>query len=301
MTYESEFERGFNKARKENGEAETGRTENDALIDAVTAAEMSKQPIPVHTDEEHNQFWFLVNGQQVHIDADTHDDYAMHPRRARGRIVVDKLADVVDLAAQHAAEPGAVAAYASAQHHKITVILNDTVGTVPGHRDHTLTHELKETQAWKTWKAMSGNYYEQVAFAEHIEARLIDIVDPTGADMLELVQTFIATSSAEIRSHRRLANGETQIMYAETLNAQAGQSGEFDIPAQIRIRVPMFEGHEPIEVDARFRYRVKEGNLKLGFLLNYADELEAKAFDEAVATLTEAAPFPVYAALAPLS
>lgn len=153
-----------------------------------------------------------------------------------------------------------------------------------GREAHTATLTLTKTPSWNAWAAQDGKLQAQVAFAEHIEDNLQDIVEPAAADMLELAQTFQATSGVEFKSSQRLSTGETNLKYAEKTEATAGRSGDIAIPERFKIAVvPFVGGDTAYGVSARFRYRLRSGELLLSYRLDRPEKVLEDAFQDVLA------------------
>lgn len=152
----------------------------------------------------------------------------------------------------------------------------------PGHEKHTATLTLPYTRDWQDWIARDGKTSGQVEFAEFIEDHLPNFVDPTGADMLELAQSFQATKNVDFGSSKRLQSGETELLYTETIAATAGKKGALAIPDTFTIGIQVHEHGPAYRVEARFRYRINGGQLALGYRLNRIDDVRHAAFDAVV-------------------
>lgn len=167
-----------------------------------------------------------------------------------------------------------------------------------GREAHLATLTLTKTPAWLAWVGQDGKLQTQVQFAEHIEDNLQDIIEPAAADMLELAQTFQATSGVEFKSSQRLSTGETNLKYAEKTEATAGRSGDIAIPERFKIAVVPFIGGEiSYGVSARFRYRLRSGELLLSYRLDRPEKVLEDAFQDvltAVKTGLEGTDVPVF-------
>ena len=113
---------------------------------------------------------------------------------------------------------------------------------------------------------------DQVAFAEFIEANFPDIhsadgAGPSGADLLEVATNFKATGKVNFASGTRLQNGTVNFTYQEEINGSAGPKGDIKVPETFFIAVAVFEGGSPYKVEAKLRYRLKDGKLALWFEL----------------------------------
>jgi len=135
-------------------------------------------------------------------------------------------------------------------------------------RDHKATYNCPLTEEWKNWKENDGREMSQVNFARFIEQNQKTIIDPVGADMLEMTKTLESNKTVNFKSGTRLDNGETQFVFEETISSKAGQSGKLKIPQQITIGVRLFQNGDAYKLDALFRYRITgEGQLTMWYEL----------------------------------
>jgi uncharacterized protein YfdQ (DUF2303 family) len=167
----------------------------------------------------------------------------------------------------------------------VGVLDANTDGSGPRWEQHAVAYQAKKTDAWKAWLAADGKLGSQSDFAELIEDRAIDIVEPAAADMLELAQTFQATIGVNFESSKRLSSGERQLEYRETVDAKAGKAGQLDIPEKFILGVRPFEGADAFKVIARLRYRIVDGALRIGYKLERPEDVEREAFSGVLADI----------------
>lgn len=146
-----------------------------------------------------------------------------------------------------------------------------------GWREHRLQLSWRRSPGWNRWAMAHRKMLSQDDFAELVEDGLTEIARPAGADLLELAQSIKVTSSAAFQSDRRLANGQVQLNYVEELDGRAGRDGQMTIPASITLLLAPIDGSQPIEVVARFRYRLQGGKLTLGVIIDRLDDVLADA------------------------
>jgi len=159
-----------------------------------------------------------------------------------------------------------------------------------GWGDHRAVLTLRKTPAWIAWTQASGKMIDQVAFAEFLEDRAGDVVAPDHAVLLEIAGSIEGAKGAAYKSGVRLDNGEVQFRYEETVTAKAGQAGDLVIPSRIELGIAPFEGMDRYKITARFRYRINDGALRLGIVLDRPEDSLRQAFSEvcqAVETVTE--------------
>lgn len=211
------------------------------------------------------------------------ESWANAPRRKRGRIRVastESLASYVNL---HATTGTTL--YANADGITVEAILDDHAGDGPHHRDHRVTLTLIRTPGCERWLDAHAKYLEQEAFAQLIEDGLAEIARPDGATLLEVAQSIRATKSAAFRSDKRLTTGRVQFQWVEDVTATAGADGNLEIPEMVTLVFEPFYGAEKVQVDARFRYRIRDGKLHLGFWLVRHEEALRDAFAAELARL----------------
>jgi uncharacterized protein YfdQ (DUF2303 family) len=172
--------------------------------------------------------------------------------------------------------------------YRVIAVLDGHSGAEPGWVNHRATLEMRKTDAWARWLASNEKLVGQEEFAEHIERNLIDIQKPAGADLLELAQTFQATTKVEFRDSKQLASGQRQFQYVEETEARGGGRGELTIPKEFELGVAPFEGCDPYRVVARLRYRLRDGKLSLGYVLDNPRDVERHAFRDVAEALSSA-------------
>lgn len=250
--------------------------DTQAIIDvAQEAAEPSEL-------EAGRLYSLLVPAGGAHVVFDT-DDRLDRPPRKTGHPTFFTAASLSEYAVLHDDEPRAL--YADVDNRRIVAVLNGhgASGRGSGWGDHRATLCLRATPEWQRWMARDGKIEGQTRFAEHVEDCLADIVEPEGAVMLELAQHFQAAAKVNFRSAKQLADGQRQLVYEETIEAKAGQRGEITIPQHFVVGVAPFEGSAGYRIRARLRYRLAEGTLYIGYVLDRPDKVVRAAFDDVLA------------------
>lgn len=178
----------------------------------------------------------------------------------------------------------------------ITGIVNASAGAGKpyGWHDYGVRYQIRKTPGWAAWLAKDGQMLKQEDFAEHIEDRLIDIVDPPAATMLELAQSFQAARSGRFEAAKRLSNGQTTLEWRETIDATAGSANRIPIPDTFDIALQAFEGSGVYRVTARLRYRIQQGGLLMGYKLNRPEDILRRGFQDVVDAVTAEVTQPVW-------
>lgn len=192
--------------------------------------------------------------------------------------------------------------WADTKQGRVTAVLDDHAEyDVPGWRSHTVALHLQADEDWALWSKHSGRLMSQAEFAERIEELRHTIVRPDAADMLEVATTLQGKRSVAFKSGTRLQTGDVQLTFEETTQARAGAAGKLEIPEKFVVRIAPWMGVEPVELEARLRYRIDGGQLAIGYQLLRADRAAVDAFAGVLARIREelAANVPVLMGVAP--
>lgn len=241
-------------------------------------------------------------GAQVHTFdlEELEDKLAAHPRRKSGTVHVHDALSFIDYIAKHRLPSTEV--YADGARRSLVGVINAHQESTPeealenaaGHGDHKVLLELMPTDAWKLWTGLDKTWMEQKSFAEHLEDNAADIVTPDAATMLEIAESFQVSSAYDFKQSERLHSGVVQFKYEETQGARAGHTGDLDVPLSFVLVLAPFVGADPVEVTARFRYRIRNGSLSLSYALLNTSEIARQAFLDHVEAVSDAITPPVF-------
>lgn len=202
-----------------------------------------------------------------------------NPSRARGTARPSTVQGLLRYVGHH--NEGTTELYVSTE--QIVAVLNgrgEGGQDVPGWGDHRAVLDLQHSPEWKHWLSLDGQMVDQARFAEHIEEGLVDIVEPDSADMLEIVQHFHVSRAATFRSSQHLQSGAIGFVYDEADEARAGKGKDFEIPREFTLGIPVYEGEDAYRMVARFRYRLREGVLSMGYKLDRPDIVKRDAAEQ---------------------
>jgi len=172
-----------------------------------------------------------------------------------------------------------------------TAIINDhgEEATQADWRDHRATFSPEFSEEWNRWRAQHKKPFSQGDFAAFIEDNLKDIVSvndsPTGGQMLEMALTFEANQDMRFKSAIRLQSGGVTMSFAQDDDAATLQKMQvFD---RFTLGFPVFWSGDAYQVDARLRYRVREGKLTFWFELIRQDKVLEAATQTLIAQIRE--------------
>jgi uncharacterized protein YfdQ (DUF2303 family) len=250
----------------------------DLTSDAQAIIDLAQTSADPHVLEPGGYYVVRTADGLTQIDL-TADKWLDQPMRKRGTVTVRDAASFLAYWAKHSTPASEI--YADRDKLAVTAVI-DAHGAEENATDwgqHRLVLQLRYSPAFAAWLKLSGQLVGQTQFAEFIEDRRGDIREPTAAEVLELAQTFQATTKVSFRSSARLKSGARQLNYAEEVNAAAGQLGELTVPDELQLAVAIFDGAAVADaVTARLRYRIGDGQLRLGVVLDQVAEVVDGAF-----------------------
>ncbi|WP_455275108.1 DUF2303 family protein [Ralstonia thomasii] len=137
----------------------------------------------------------------------------------------------------------------------------------PQWRDHLVHFSPEFSEEWRRWFGQNRKAMSQAEFAGFIEENLKDIASPdgaalpTGAQMLEMALSFEANQDMRFKSAIRLSNGGVQMSFVQDDDDQT--LAKMQLFERFAIGIPVFWNGDAYRIDARLRYRARDG--KVGF------------------------------------
>jgi uncharacterized protein YfdQ (DUF2303 family) len=226
---------------------------------------------------------YRIAGGGIQLIDLTDDKYLDAPRRKRGAVVVRDAESFLAYWHKHRDDGSEV--YANRSTMSVTGVLDAHTAAMARFGKHHVVLQLKFSDPFQIWSGRSGQWQSQVQFAEFIEDRRPDIREPAAADLLELAQTFQATTKASFKSSNLLKNGQRQLEYVEQIEASGG-TGKLTIPDAFLLGLPIFEAATEAEpISARLRYRIQSSGLQMMFILDQLTTVVDAAFENVIAEL----------------
>jgi len=167
-------------------------------------------------------------------------------------------------------------------YHEVKDKSDDGVVAAPRHAKHVANLTVEKTTEFKKIEASSGEKFTQTQFALFLEDVMPYINQPAAAELYEIVQTLNAKTNVDFKSGIRTDNGQVQLQYNETIEARAGVSGNLTIPEQIVFGIQVHRGGEHYALPARFRYRIKDGNITFWYDLDQLEKAIEKSMEDTV-------------------
>lgn len=248
-----------------------------AIIDAARTG-LTAQKLEVVGKKAHYLVGSATGSVYTEIDLETG---LPTPFRKRGTVQVFDAASFNSVLAANEGGNATIYINRDADAPAIVAVLNGHTETGPGWGDFRAEILFRFTPQWRKWKAIDGQLKSQAEFAEFIEDNIADVMSPPGAEMLEIAQYLTATRSVDFKSGFRSSDGRIQLQNVESMDAKVG-AGQTAIPEVISLGIAPVFGLPPFKVDARFRYRIVDGKLKLGIKLQRVEDIMAAVVNDMV-------------------
>jgi uncharacterized protein YfdQ (DUF2303 family) len=134
----------------------------------------------------------------------------------------------------------------------------------PHWASHTATYSPKKSDQWEAWFSETSNNKKalpQLEFAFFLEERADDIHNPDPSDILTAATKFQQSQGMETVSFNNLDDGTVNFKFVKE-----NKQDDAKFPHRFTVRIPVYEYHDPIDIDCRFRYRIQDGGvLKLWY------------------------------------
>lgn len=200
------------------------------------------------------------------------EELLLAPRAKRGKASFETLQSFVDYLETHA-ELGSTVVWVKLDPMtaalSLRAVIDDHSRDVPHWRRHTAEYTPRHSVEWKTWSDANGKARAQGDFAAWIEDQLPDIASvpglPTGADMLKLATDFEIRQEMSIKSAVRLQDGGVRLNYVA--DSDTGTVSQLEVFNRFAIGIPVYWGCDRYQLEAKLRYRAKEGKVVFWFEL----------------------------------
>ena len=146
---------------------------------------------------------------------------------------------------------------------------------------HRATYTAGLSRQWELWTSKNLTSMDQEVFGTFLEDHAVDVANPSGADLKEMVLDMEGTLGATFVSKRRLSDGKISVVYQDTSKTTT-RSGELAMPETFTLRIPIYFGMAPVELTARLRFRITDGSLSFWYALLNPEAAKEAAFDSIV-------------------
>lgn len=261
---------------------------------AETLAREMKQPIEIISEPSGNLKRVALPPNWTLVEKDDDAKLLTQPRRKMAKVRLHDADSFIDYIKRHGSmTDSTIWCVADYKAGKVSFlgILNDhgEEEAKAAWRDHRANFTPEFSEEWVRWTGKNTQAFSQAEFASFIEDNLKDIAStensPTGAQMLEMALTFEANQDMRFKSAIRLQNGGVQMSFVQDDDAQTLQ--KMSVFDRFSLGFPVFWNGDAYRVDARLRYRVRDGKLFFWFELIRQDKVLEAATQTLIAQIRE--------------
>lgn len=166
----------------------------------------------------------------------------------------------------------------------------DGDGVTTGSNKHVATLKILPSEEFKRWDAMEGEFHKQELFAAFLEENSVDIAHPEAAVMVEISRDLEATTDQSFKGSVRLENGDRKFRF----ETETRVANDVVVPKEFLLNIPLYNGEQPTELRAAFRYRPTGQGLLLGFEWRRVEYQRRATFAEIAALAAEETGLPVF-------
>lgn len=290
----------------------------ESIIEAVKDLH-SSEVVPAGTTPGGRAVSLLLTPGGVSIDSlkPYLDEYLEHPERTKGTARLQTLdALIVHCDRFGTAERSAL--FASADRNtmraSLACVYDYDTASQPGWREHRAVYPFAFSQQWEAWAGVDGKTMELEQFAEFLEDRIEDVIDPVDAfdsvkdyakrlgydlagpsKLITLSRGLSINVESRVASHSKLSSGEGQILFSEEHSGARTSDGKtVKVPGGFAITLPVFEGGDAYQIPVRLRYTLRQGGIKWTCHLSRIPEAFRDAFEGACTKAAEETGLPLF-------
>jgi len=219
------------------------------------------------------------------------------PHRKTGTV---KLCDADSFIAYYTLHSNGAPVYATLTPAQFVAVMNDHTKDQADWRDYRASFQVRHSPEWDVWKNHDGSgktFNNNESFALFIEENAPDIVSPDPARMLQIALNFRVNADVRFSVAQRLNDGNHELAYQNVVSATAGSSagGKLQIPEKFTIAIPVWAGIDAkkYKIEARFRYRLREGALTIWYELIRPRNVMEQAFKDLWDQIAKATKAPI--------
>jgi len=240
------------------------------------------------------------------------NEWLPRPERRSGTARLDTLDSFIEHTKRFASANSVIFADPNPNAPKLTAVLDYHAAgadSTPSWCTHRGVYAFPVSDEWKIWSQKIE--LDQRTFAEFLEDRLVDVVDPelltsdrvkqfaeglditlaTPAQLLTLSRGLEVSVGQKVANSVNLSTGERSLQFTEEHSDKAGQ--RLKVPGGFVVGIPVFQGDAIYPVPVRLRYQVVSGAVRWTLQPQRADLVFRDAFDRAVTHVGEATELPV--------
>jgi uncharacterized protein YfdQ (DUF2303 family) len=169
---------------------------------------------------------------------------------------------------------------------QIVVVLDAHTAAEPRWGKHQATFKATRTIAWEAWRSSNEKWMSQRDFIDFLDDRMLDIIEPAAADLQDMMRIVRIIKDGSFASEVSKDGTGQAVGITNEVKAKVGAEA-LELPTQISLMLPIFEGTDVVKVQARLKVRPDDGNLKMSYSLRNYQELERDQFDVLAADFSD--------------
>lgn len=254
----------------------------------------------------------VPTGRALHSTKPFEDLRRTAPERRKGVAVFTELESFVMWTRRFADADSVIFADVHNGAPKLTAVIDyhrQTADGEPRYGQHRGVYTFPISDEWTRWTTLGD--LTQAAFAELLEERITDVLDPSNAGegargfaaelgfslatqstLLALAKGLSVHVDQKVTNAQNLSSGEMQLTFEETHRDTKGDL--LKVPGGFLIAVPIFRGSDLYQVPVRLRYRVRGGAISWRIALHRADESFEAAIRGACDRASSATELPLF-------
>jgi len=151
---------------------------------------------------------------------------------------------------------------------------------------HSAVLVLPKSEEWAVWTGMDGKMVPQLDFVRFLEENAPDVVDPDAASLIEACRDMQALRKVNFTSVVRTESNNAE-RFEYTDENKASSKGSVEVPNAFKLDLPVYFNGKSYLLDARLRWHLDDGVLRLGIKLLRADKLRQTVFKEIVGAISQ--------------
>lgn len=258
---------------------------------AETIFENAPQPITVYQNDE-IQFRKIAVPKGWEVQDCDNEALLQKPRRKKAIVSLNDTDSFIGYVKRHgsltACTIWADVDYAE-EKAKFQAVINDhgEKEDEQAWRDHVAHYAPQFSPEYLRWAGKNRTVMSQVDFAEFLDNNQMDIASPQGfpssAEMLQMALNFEAKQDLRFKSSVRLQNGGTDMTFVQ--DDDKGTIERMKVFDKFAIGIPVYFGGDAYQINARLRYRHREGKVVFWYELVRPDLTMKAATDTIIAKI----------------
>lgn len=242
------------------------------------------------------------------------DQYLKAPELRKGTAEVRSIGSFIEHANRFKDKDSAIFAFDDSKSPTLTAVLDYHPAGEPdaGARfgAHRTLYRFPLSDEWMAWTGIAGRAIDQRSFAEFLEDRIEDVLEPTVVPpnvaalaarlgltlascdrLLELSRGLSVNVDTKVKNVQNLSTGEASIVFEES---HRDGGAPLKVPNGFVISIPIFRGGATYALPVRLRYRIKADGVSWTVVIARADEAFRNAFMESCVQAQSATELPLF-------